>query len=158
MNKIIVVLAALFMAVSVRAQDKKSEHSYVNVTISDPVSFKELLVAGSSTDALIPYSAYGATRSATFNFNDATVGSMKNCRYSIRCEKGKVTGIFLSVQEQASCRELETYANAHFGQPVRESLNKKGGEVETANYVFDAKGVKITLSVVTGRHASLAMN
>lgn len=158
MNKIIVVLAALFMAVSARAQDKKPEHSSVNIMISGPVSFKELLVAGGSTEALIPYSAYGAARSATFNFNDATIGNMKNCMYSIRCENGKINGIFLSVQEKTSCQELETYANTHFGQPVRESLNKKDGEVETANYVFDAKGVKVTLSVVTGRHASLAMN
>jgi hypothetical protein len=151
-------LAALLTAFAARAQDKKAGHSSINIAISDPVSFKELLVAGASTDALVPYSAYGAARSATFNFNNATIGNMRHCTYTVRCEKGKITGIFLTVQEPASCEELETYANAHFGQPVQESLNKKDGELEAANYVFDAKGIKVKLSVVTGRYASLVMN
>ena len=158
MKKIIFLSWLVFLAVNSGAQEKKEEQSFVTVTIGDPVSFNELLVTGASAEPLIPYSAYGAARTATFNFANVTVGNMKNCMYTIRCEKGKITGIFLSVQDAEAAKELQAYANAHFGQPVRESLNKKDGVVESAHYIFDANGIKANLSVLTDKHASLVMN
>lgn len=158
MKNIIVLLVVILMAATVSAQEKSGQKSFVTVTIGDPVTFKELLVAGASTEPLVPYSAYGAARSATFNFANVTVGKMKNCMYTIRCENGKIAGIFLTVQDAEACRELEAYATARFGEPVRESLSKKDGVVESANYIFDAGGIKANLSVVTDKHASLVMN
>lgn len=158
MKNVLSLLCVLLLSGTTWAQEKSKSNEFVSVTVGDAVRFKELPMVGASTEPLVIYSAYGASRSATYNFTDVTVGNMKNCMYSIRCEGGKIKSVYVSVQSPEAIRELQAYANAHFGQPVQESLNKKDGVLETAQYIFDQKGVKANLSVITDKHASLAVN
>ncbi len=151
MKRMLSLLAALWITSAAIAQN-------ITVNINDPVTFKELMITGASAQPLAVYSSYAAERFATFNFGNATVGNMKNCLYSVVCEGGKIKGIYFTVRGPEGCRELQTFADTHFGKPERELSDKKNGIAEMTKYTFDIKGIKANLSIVTDKEANLTMN
>lgn len=146
MKKLLSAIVALFLGFAATAQDRQPT---VQVNISGPVVFDQLLLPGASAKSLEAYSAYAADKKAVFSFSEAAIGKMKQCNYMVTCEKGKITSIHVGVRDAASCKELKAFAATHLGQPKSENVQKVDGteQLVQSSYIIDGRKANLTISV-----------
>jgi|GEM_PF-5118850 len=129
----------------------------VNINIKDLVKFKEVLLPGTSTRTLELYSAFAADKNAAFYFENATIGTMKNCRYSIICENGKISAIYLQTDNDSSCAALKAFASATFGKPSREITEKINDHEDSSRMSFNTNGMSAELVTSSNKGGYLAV-
>lgn len=155
MNKIILALFAFFA--SFTAAVAQNDNAAV-IEISEPVVFTELLLPGTSTQLLVPYSAYAAEKRVLFSFRNVDAGLMKKGYYQIVCDKGMITSVRFRVSDAASCRELEKFVKTRFGKPEEEISRKSADEQVMRRYRYKVKDRVATLDINNDKEAVMAMN
>jgi len=129
----------------------------ININIKDPVKFKEVLLPGASAKALELYSSFAVNKNAAFYFENATIGGMTNCRYSLICENGKISAIYLQTDNDSSCEELRTFASTTFGKPQREVTEKNNGREDSSRMSFNTNGLSAELVTSSNKGGYLAV-
>ena len=153
MTRLFMAFAFLFTACAAFGQ----ANTTININIRDQVKFKEVLLPGSSAHALEAYSAFAVDKNAAFYFENATINGMKNCRYSLICEKGKISAIYLQTDNNASCEELKTFTTNTFGKPQREITEKNNGLEDNSRMSFSANGLSAELVTSSNKGGYLAV-